>query len=86
MSNNKLTKIEPRTPTRLSNREGLQAGEIFDTRTVVKTLEGLMTRVTQIDCTPDTVNAACNCADKITDVLRLHLDVERLRKKMSPRD
>ena len=56
--------------------------EVFDTKKVVKTLEGLMTSVTDRNVTPDTVNAACNCADKIVDILRLHLDVERLRKKM----
>lgn len=58
--------------------------EIFDSRNVVKTLEGLMNKVTQKDCTPSTVNAACNCADKITDIMRLHLDVERLRARTSP--
>ena len=57
--------------------------DVFDTRNVVKTLEKLMTNVTQKDCTPSTVNAACNCADKITDILRLHLDVERLKNRMS---
>jgi hypothetical protein len=57
--------------------------EIFDTKNVVKTLEGLMHKVTAADCTAETVNAACNCADKITDILRLHLDVERLRMKTS---
>lgn len=80
----KLAKIESKSPTRISDRE--QSTEIFDTRRVVKTLEGLMNRVTDDKCTPETVNAACNCADKITDILRLHLDVERLKKKMSPRD
>jgi len=58
-----------------------EAHEVFDTRKVVKTLEGLMTRVTDTACTAETVNAACNCADKITDILKLHLDVERLRRK-----
>ena len=54
----------------------------FDTKKVVGTLENLMTQVTSKDCTPDTVNAACNCADKITDLLRLHLDVERLKLRV----
>lgn len=54
----------------------------FDTRNVVNTLENLMTSVTEKNITPDTVNAACNCADKIVDILRLHLDVERLRNKI----
>lgn len=70
-----------KVPAKVSSREGLQSGEIFDTRKVVSTLEGLMTRVTDDNVTPETVNAACNCADKITDLLRLHLDVERLRRK-----
>lgn len=54
----------------------------FNTRTVVNTLEGLMNRVTEHEVSPNTVNAACNCADKIVDIMRLHLDVERLRTKM----
>jgi hypothetical protein len=55
--------------------------KIFDTRKVVSTLERLMEDVTKNACTSETVNAACNCADKITDILRLHLDVERLRSR-----
>jgi hypothetical protein len=69
----------------LEIRQGRPPKEIFDTRTVVKTLERLMNDVTSKDCTPSTVNAACNCADKITDMLRLHLDVERLKARMNPR-
>lgn len=55
--------------------------EEFDTRTVVKNLEGLMNRVTEKECTPETVHAACNCADKITQILRVHLEVQRLKLK-----
>lgn len=68
-------------PAKISSREGLATAEVFDTRKVVNTLEGLMTRVTDKDVTAENVNAACNCADKIVDILRLHLDVERLRNK-----
>lgn len=50
----------------------------FTTKKVVTTLENLMNRVTATEVTPETVNAACNCADKITDMLKLHLEVERL--------
>lgn len=57
--------------------------DVFDTRNVVKTLESLMTKVTTTEINASTVNAACNCADKIVDILRLHLDVERLRRKTS---
>jgi len=54
---------------------------VFDTRSVVKKLESYMDAVTEGECTPATVQAAVNCADKIVDILRLHLDVERLRLK-----
>lgn len=72
----------------IAKKESAQAAvveEVYDTKRVVNTLEGLMTRVTANDVTPDTVNAACNCADKIVDILRLHLDVERLKRKMNPK-
>lgn len=59
--------------------------EVFNTRGVVTKLEDLMTRVTANHVTPETVNAACNCADKIVDILRLHLDVQRMRQKIAPR-
>ena len=53
----------------------------FTTKKVVRTLESLMNKVTAHEVTPETVNAACNCADKITDMLKLHLEVERLHIK-----
>lgn len=53
----------------------------FTTKKVVTTLENLMNKVTAEKVTPETVNAACNCADKITDMLKLHLEVERLQIK-----
>lgn len=55
--------------------------ETFNTRTVVKKLESYMDKVTEKDCTPATVQAAVNCADKICDFLKLHLEVERLKVK-----
>lgn len=55
--------------------------EVFDTKEVVTTLNKLMNRVTEKDCTAETVNAACNCANQITQLLRVHLDVERLKRK-----
>ncbi len=54
---------------------------MFDTRSVVKKLESYMDSVTEKECTPATVQAAVNCADKIVDILRLHLDVERLKTR-----
>lgn len=55
--------------------------DTFDTKTVVKKLENYMDRVTEKECSPSTVQAAVACADKIVDILRLHLDVERLKIK-----
>lgn len=52
---------------------------IFNARSVVQTLERLMIRVTEEECTPATVNAAANCAARITDLLRVHLEAERLQ-------
>lgn len=55
--------------------------ENYDTKGIVKKLESYMDRVTEKECSPMTVQAAVACADKIVDVLRLHLEVERLRIK-----
>jgi hypothetical protein len=45
---------------------------------VIQTLERLMTEVTKEEATSQTVNAACNCAARIADLLRIHLDAKRL--------
>lgn len=60
-----------------------QISDVFDSKEVVQTLNSLMKRVTEKDCTSDTVNAACNCASQITQLLRVHLDVERLKRKFT---
>lgn len=58
---------------------------IFNAKSVIQTLERLMTNVTNEDCTASTVNAACNCAARITDLLRVHLEVERLQDSRKKR-
>jgi hypothetical protein len=65
------------------SKEVATKSDVFDTKTVVKKLESYMDRVTEKECTPGTVQAAVACADKIVDILRLHLDVERLKAKRS---
>jgi hypothetical protein len=55
--------------------------EDYNMKSVVKKLETYMDRVTEKECTPASVQAAVNCADKIVDIFRLHLEVERLRIK-----
>lgn len=59
---------------------------IFNAKGVIQTLESLMVKVTHEDCTASTVNAACNCAARITDLLRVHLEVERLADSRKKRD
>jgi ACT domain-containing protein len=54
--------------------------EVFNTRDVVGTLSNLMKKVTDKECNADTVNAACNCASQITQILRLHLEVEKIKR------
>ena len=79
------------TPDRLAN--GLTAPmpaptvsdtTIFNARSVVQTLESLMHRVTEQEVSATTVNAACNCAARIVDLLRLHLEAERLQRARKP--
>jgi hypothetical protein len=52
--------------------------ERFSVKTVVTNLEAMMTEVTKKDCNPSTVNAACNAADKITNLLKLQLEYEKM--------
>jgi hypothetical protein len=54
--------------------------ELFNARSVVQLLERMMHELINKECTPATANAACNCAARITDLLRLHVEVERLRR------
>lgn len=57
-----------------------QPVDVFNARDVIQVLQNLMTGVTAQEVTPSTVNAACNCAARITDLLRIHLDAERLKR------
>ena len=53
----------------------------FITSKIVNNLEHLMTQVTSSEVNPSTVNAACQCAEKITDLFKLHLELEKHRLK-----
>lgn len=59
-----------------------EAEEMFNAKSVVGTLERLMNEVTQEEVNSSTVNAACNCAARITDLLRVHLEAKRLENKL----
>lgn len=52
--------------------------ERFKTVEIVDTLADLMKKVTSKDCTPDTVNAACNCASSITELLKVHIEAKKI--------
>jgi len=52
------------------------------TAKIVNTLAGMMDKLVEQDITPQTVNAACNCAEKITDLFKFHLEYDKhLTKK-----
>jgi hypothetical protein len=62
------------------SKEIQKTEERFNVKHVVGDLRGMMNNVTKQECTPATVNAACNCADKITNLLKLQLEYERFSK------
>lgn len=68
--------VEPPTPV-----VPAQAGSIFNAGRVVHKLETLMERVTEHEATEKTVMAACQCAAQIGNLLRLHLEAEKLRRE-----
>jgi hypothetical protein len=55
---------------------------IFDARELVTVLKDLMVRVTQDEVTPQTVQAACSCSSQIANILRIHLEAERLTRRL----
>jgi hypothetical protein len=65
----------------MQNQVTVQKKEDYNLKTVVNKLESYMDKVTEKECNPQTVQAAVNCADKIIDIFRLHLDMERLSLK-----
>lgn len=54
---------------------------MFNAREAVGTLNNLMNKVTEDKITAETVNAACNCAARITDLLRVHLEFQRMKMR-----
>lgn len=55
-----------------------QPNAIFNAGKVVATLESLMARVTAQEVSAENVFAACRCASEISNLLRLHLEAEKL--------
>lgn len=55
--------------------------QFVEMRTIVNKLSSYMDKVTDKECNPTTVQAAVNCADKIIDIFRLHMELERLKIK-----
>ena len=50
---------------------------------IIDNLDNLMNEVTKTQLTPETVNAACQCAEKITDLFKFHLELEKHKLKIS---
>lgn len=57
-----------------------ESEEIFNAKGVVKILENLMRDVTAQEVTPATVQSAVLAANAISNLLRVHLEAERLRR------
>lgn len=55
--------------------------EVVELKPVVKKLEEMIDKVTEKECTPETVAAAVSCVDSIVDIYRLCIEVERLNRK-----
>lgn len=54
----------------------------FDTGKVARTLHAAMESLLEKEISASSINAACNCAQQITNILRLHLEANRLKAKM----
>ena len=63
------------------NEVAVKEDNPFITSKIVNNLEHLMTQVTSQEVNPSTVNAACQCAEKITDLFKLHLELEKHKLK-----
>lgn len=61
------------------SQKAVEANEKFQSRSMrfLEKLEGMMDGVTGKQCTPETVNAACNCADKAIQIMRLNFEAHR---------
>lgn len=51
----------------------------FNARDTVNILQDAMKKITNEKLTAENIHAACNCAGKITDIMRVHLDFTRLQ-------
>ena len=51
---------------------------VYASTKVIHNLETLMNKVTEKECTTETVRAACSCVEAINGLLRTHLEQQRL--------
>lgn len=58
-------------------KPGSQETSISLSKDLATQLLSLMTKVTKDEVTPDTVNAACNCASEIHKILRLNFAMKK---------
>jgi hypothetical protein len=76
-----LAKAESKAAVPVDDEEsGL---EQFNSRRIVNKLADLMDGVTKTEVTAENVHAACECAARITDVMRLHVEAGKLRRRVA---
>ena len=57
--------------------------EIYGTSKTVDALHSMMLNVAKDEkLSAEKINAACNCAGRITDIMKVHLDYERLKLQL----
>lgn len=71
-----MSSSDKRLPAKVEEFEGFNSGD------VAKTLHIAMEKMLEKEITPSSLNAACNCAQQITNILRLHLDAKRLTTRL----
>jgi hypothetical protein len=54
----------------------------FDSGAVAKTLHQAAEQLLAKEITPSSVNAACNCAQQIVNLIKVHLEAERLAVRL----
>jgi len=57
------------------------AVEEFNMKGIVVSLKSMMDKLVEKECNAGNVNAACNCASRIVDIIRVHLEAEKVKLK-----
>lgn len=72
-------------PVKLPQRQAPQEKSLnqeFDTGGIARTLHDAAKQLLAKEVTASSVNAACNCAQQIANLIRVHLEAERLSVRL----